>query len=111
MNVATEDLGGGRTALRLEGRLDLVHAAAFREAVRAAVAEGRALLVVDLSDVPLVDSSGIGALIGGLRETRQAGGELRIAAPSEQVRTVLGLTKADRVLKPYASVDDALDGL
>jgi anti-anti-sigma factor len=111
MNVAVEALEGGRAVLRPEGRLDLVVAAAFRDAVRVAVEAGHRSLVIDLAGVPVIDSSGIGALIGGLRETRQAGGELRIAAAGEQIRTVLGLTKIDRVLKPYASVDEALDGL
>ncbi len=111
MNLDVQELGGGRATLRLEGRLDLVNAGALREAVRSAVARGLHSLVVDLADVPFVDSSGIGALIGGLRETRQAGGELRIANAAEQVRTVLSLTNIDRVLKPYASVDEALDGL
>ncbi len=111
MNVTVEEQGEGRAVMRVEGRLDLVAAAGLREAVRAAVEAGSRSLVVDLADVPFVDSSGIGALIGGLRETRQAGGELRIANAAEQVRTVLSLTKIDRVLKPYASVDEALDGL
>jgi anti-anti-sigma factor len=97
--------------IRPEGRLDLVTAAAFRDGIRAAVAAGHDHIVVDLAGVPVIDSSGIGALIGGLREARQAGGELRIAAAGEQLRTVLALTRADRVLKPYASVDEALAGL
>ena len=51
-----------------------------------------------------------GALISGLRLTRQAGGDLRIAAPSEQVRMVLGLTNLDRVLRPHESLDEATRG-
>ncbi len=111
MNLSVEDLGGSRALIRLEGRLDLVHAGDFREAVRDAVAGGRTLLVVDMAAVPLIDSTGIGALVGGLRQAREAGGELRMAGAGDQVRTVLSLTKVDRVLKAYATVDEALDGL
>lgn len=111
MNVTVEPLGDRRAIIRLTGRLDLVHAAGLREAVRSAVAGGTPLLVVDLAEVPVVDSSGIGALVGGLREAREAGGELRIAAAREQALTVLSLTKIDRVLKTYTSVEAALDGL
>jgi len=57
-----------------------------------------------------VDSSGLGALIGGLKTARQADGDLRIAAPTEQVATVLGLTNLDRVLRPFATVEDAVRG-
>ncbi len=111
MNTTTEQLGEGRAVMRLEGRLDLVSAAAFREAVRDAVASGTPRLVIDLAGVTVIDSSGIGALVGGLREARDAGGELRIASAREQARTVLSLTKIDRVLKAYPTVDEALDGL
>lgn len=111
MNVEVDKRGDRIAVLRLEGRLDLVNAAVFRDAVRLAVGDGTPSFVVDLSAVPMTDSSGIGALVGALREARQAGGELRIAAAGEQVRTVLSLTKVDRVLKAYETVDDALDGL
>jgi anti-sigma B factor antagonist len=45
-----------------------------------------------------------------LKTSRQAGGDLRLAAAGEQVLTVLGLTNLDRILRPYATVDDAADG-
>jgi len=72
------------------------------------VADGRTLVVVDLSDTAFLDSSGLGALVGGLRTARAAGGDLRIAGVGQQVRTVLELTTMDRVLRPYATVEDAV---
>ncbi|WP_210493509.1 STAS domain-containing protein [Patulibacter sp. SYSU D01012] len=111
MELELEDHGDRRGVVRLTGRLDLVSAAALRAVVRDAVDDGRTGLVVDLAAVPFVDSSGLGALIGGLKSTRQAGGELRIAAPGEQVLSVLRLMRLDRVLRPYETVAEALDGL
>jgi anti-sigma B factor antagonist len=111
VDVTTEDLGGGRVALRLDGRLDLLSAPTLRGLVEDVVAAGNRGVVVDLAGVPFVDSSGVGALVGGLKHARQAGGELRIAAPGEQVRTVLHLTTVDRVLRPYDTVDEAVEGL
>lgn len=110
MEVEVEDSGSAAT-MRLTGRLDLVSAAALRGAVERAVAGGTPNLVVDLSGVGFVDSSGLGALVAGLKHARQAGGELRIAAAGEQVMTVLTLTRLVRVLRPYATVAEALDGL
>ncbi len=97
--------------LRLEGRLDLVSAAALREATVKTVDAGHVNIVADLSDVAFIDSSGLGALVAGLKHARQAGGELRIAGAGRQVLTVLKLTRLDRVLRPYPSVDDALSDL
>jgi hypothetical protein len=53
---------------------------------------------------------GLGALIGGLKAARLAGGDLRYTRPGEQARLVLELTRLDRVLRPYPTVEDALAG-
>jgi anti-sigma B factor antagonist len=96
--------------IRAKGRLNMAAAPGLRSAVTETVAGGRARIVVDLSDTSFVDSSGLGALIGGLKTARQAGGDLRIAGATEQVTVVLGLTNLDRVLRPYPTVEDAVGG-
>ncbi len=97
-----------RTAvLRPTGRLNMVAAPALKNLVEESVADGRPRIVVDLSDVTFIDSSGLGALIAGLKATRTAGGDLRIAAVPEQVMMVLRLTNLDRVLRAHPSVADA----
>ena len=55
-------------------------------------------MVVDLSHTAHVDSSGLGALVSCLKKTRQAGGDLRIASPTDHVRNVLKSTRLNRVL-------------
>ena len=99
----------GAAVIRPQGRLTMVTAPQLRAAVAEAVSSGRSRIVVDLSDCEFIDSSGIGAVIGGLKIARLAGGDLRIAAPGEQVTMVLQLTNLDRVLRPYGSVEEALD--
>ena len=98
------------TVLACTGRLNMVSANHLREAVRGVVADGATRVVVDLAETTFIDSSGLGALIAGLKETRQVGGDLRIAAAGEQVRTVLRLTSLDQVLKPYDDVATARQG-
>ncbi|WP_152190372.1 STAS domain-containing protein [Georgenia satyanarayanai] len=96
--------------LECSGRLTMVTARSLRDAVEQALGAGPPRLVLDLGEVGFVDSSGLGALISALKRARQAGGDLRIAAVTEQVRTVLKLTNLDRVLRPYADVPGARDG-
>jgi anti-anti-sigma factor len=96
------------TVLHLNGRLDLAAAAQVKQGLAKAVSEGHRRLVVDLGDVPFIDSSGLGALISGLKAARLAGGDMRIARPGEQARVVLQLTTLDRVLRPYSSIAEAL---
>lgn len=93
--------------IRVVGRLNMVTAPRLRDLVTDSVTSGKTRLVVDLANVEFMDSSGLGALIGALKSTRQAGGDLRIAAPSEQVMMVLQLSNVDRILKPYENADDA----
>ena len=101
---------GGATVLRPEGRLNMVAAGDVRRAIAEVVAEGAPRLVVDLGGTTFMDSSGLGALVAGLKTARPAGGDLRIAGATDQALLVLRLTNLDRVLKPHGTVEDALDG-
>lgn len=109
MDIHSKVLGGGVAVLNLEGKLNMVSAPHLRQEVQAAVAAGNTRVSIDLKSVDFIDSSGLGALINGLKTARQAGGDLRIANPSEQVQLVLELTNIDRVLKAYEDADTAFN--
>ena|SRR3712207_5522341 len=109
MQVTTDKVGTA-TVVHCEGRLNMLAAPGLKGSLDTLVAEGNNRLVIDLSETAFMDSSGLGALIAGLKRARQFGGDLRIAAPTEQVRTVLRLTNLDRILKPYDDVEAATDG-
>ena len=108
MDVAVDVRPDGAAVVRLNGRLDLGSAADVKQRLTRAIAEGHHLVVVDLAAVAFIDSSGLGALISGLKAARYQNRELRIARPSEQARVVLELTTLDRVLRPYPTVEEAL---
>ena len=109
MTTEVTAAGEGAAVLRPQGRLTMVTAPQFRKLIEETVRGGRARIVVDLSATDFMDSSGLGALIAGLKTARQAGGDLRIAALTPQVTTVLELTNLDRVLRPHETVAAALD--
>ncbi|GAA4195432.1 STAS domain-containing protein [Gryllotalpicola kribbensis] len=98
---------GTHVVLAPEGKFNLVAAPPLKSRIDDLVAEGRARLIVDLHAVDFIDSSGLGALIGGLKTARQQGGDLRIAAAGAQVKAVLKLTNLDRILAPYETVEEA----
>jgi anti-sigma B factor antagonist len=98
----------GIAVVAFTGRLDFLSAASARGRLADTVAQGSRRLVVDLGETTFIDSSGLGALIGGLKAARKAGGDLRIARPTEQARAVLALTSLDRVFRFYPSVTEAL---
>jgi anti-sigma B factor antagonist len=100
------EVSDGVAVIVCPARVSMAVAAPFRDAISAAVAQAPKV-VVDLGPTAFIDSSGLGALVSGLKTCRQAGGDLRIAAAGEQVRTVLRLTNLDRILRPHDTVEDA----
>ncbi|MFI5508235.1 STAS domain-containing protein [Mycobacterium sp. NPDC051804] len=108
-DFSTRTTGSGVVVVQPTGRLNMVAAPALRKQLNDIVDGGESRIVVDLSATEFIDSSGLGALIAGLKIARNAGGDLRIAAPTQQVCTVLELSNLDRVLRSFPSADSAFD--
>jgi len=108
-NFATHKSGPDVTVIQPTGQLNMVGASTLRKQLQEIVDNGGNRIVVDLSTTEFIDSSGLGALISGLKMARQAGGDLRITATPPQVCTVLELTNLNRVLPTYDSADTAFD--
>lgn len=65
-------------------------------------------VVADLSQVNWMNSSGLGILISALTTTRNAGGELKIAAATEKIKKLLTITRLTNVFTLYETVDEAV---
>jgi anti-sigma B factor antagonist len=96
----------GHIVVSLRGELDLADAASAAAALTA-VAARVPEIIVDLAALTFIDSSGVAALAHGRRQARRAGGNLVIAAPQQQVRRVLALTRLADAFSVHASVDEA----
>lgn len=90
------------------GRLDVAGAPALKAAIGDAAKSGIPRLIIDLEAVSFVDSTGLGSVIAALKMARSSKGDVRLAAPNQQVRVVLELTTLDRVFAYYPTVEDAL---
>ncbi len=111
LEVETRPAVNGVTVLAPSGRLDVAGAPALREALGEVVRDAPAKVVIDMAGVSFVDSTGLGSVIAALKQIRGTQGELRLAAPNQQIRVVLELTTLDRVFPYYATVEEALTGL
>ena len=100
---------GSWTVLSPFGDLDMAGAPGFRQAVVREVAEGHNQLIVDLSAVTFVDSSGLGAIIGALRRTRAHGGDLALVCPDSEIWRAFELCDLDRVFEFHPNLDAAVD--
>ena len=110
LEVETRPSENGVTVLAPTGRLDVAGAPALKYAIGEAVKNGPPKVVIDMEGVSFVDSTGLGSVISALKQIRGSQGELRLAAPNQQVRVVLELTTLDRVFPYYATVEEALTG-
>ena len=104
-------MDSGIVVVQPTGRLNMTAARMLREELHTLIESGQDRLVVDLSGIEFIDSSGLGALISGLRAARKTGGDLRIAAPNRQATTVLELTNLNRVLRVAPSQEGAFDDI
>lgn len=95
--------------LRPAGELDAYTVAQFREALGEMAEEER--VVIDLSDVPFMDSAGLGALIGGIRRIREAGGRITVACSRPNLMRLLHTTGFDRIVPVEEAVTDAVTAL
>jgi anti-sigma B factor antagonist len=96
------------TVVAPEGRLDMDSAPDLRDHVKQLVDTGVTRIVMDLSEIDFVDSSGLAAIISALRTVRQAGGTIHIARPSREVQLLLEITLLDQVIRPYPDIEGAL---
>jgi anti-sigma B factor antagonist len=82
------------TILDLHGRIVLGDEIdELRSAIRNLIDEGKKKIILNLADVDYIDSSGVGALVGGFTAVRNAGGELKLLNLTQKVHDVLHVTK------------------
>jgi anti-sigma B factor antagonist len=105
--VAAVEQRGDTVIVCLAGELDLYNADDARAAIGEAAGQKPERVIVDLSQVTFVDSTGLGVLVEGRTklENRKA---LLLAAPQVETRRALEVSGLDRYFPAYDTVDDAL---
>lgn len=96
------------TIVAIAGSVDGLTAESLMNALGEQVRSGRTNLVADFTDVQYTSSAGLRALLATMKETRQRGGDFRLAGVSPDVHRVLELSGFTSILKLYADVDAAV---
>jgi anti-anti-sigma factor len=92
----------------LGASLDVGTAAEFKRLLIEAVGDRQVVLLVDLSAVHEIDSSGLGAIVAVLKSVRRFGGRVRLCGATSTIREMLELMMLHRVLPLHPSTEDAL---
>jgi len=83
-------------------------ATALNEYLHHLIDNGKKNVVVDVSNVDLMNSSGLGMLIGGYTTMTNAGGGLKLAAANEKIQNLITITKLHTIFLAYTTVDEAV---
>lgn len=99
---------GDFTVIRLVGDVDVSAAGRLRDALSRLITEPAEKVLVDLTEVPFIDSTGLGVLVARLKQQRLEGGDVALVIPSERLLRNFRITGLDRVFRIYPTIAEAV---
>jgi anti-sigma B factor antagonist len=100
---------GPVTIIDLDGNLTIGRSEeSLRETITKLIGESRNKLIINLANVPMIDSSGIGAMIKSYNSVKQSGGQVKILNPSRLARQLLSITGLLSILDTFDDEAQAL---
>ena len=109
LTVRVEQLQGW-AVVRIAGEVDVATAPRLREQLVRLITDGQHRIVLDLDEVDLLDSTGLGVLVGVLKRARTVGGDLRLVCNRPAIRRVFEITALDRTMPLSESAEAAITG-
>ena len=91
----------------LDGDIDLYRSPDIRKQLAGYISQETACIIIDLSGVTFIDSSGLATLIEALQKTRKYSGRLLLAGVNEKIRNVFEISRLDDIFEICDSVDEA----
>ncbi len=98
----------GVAILRFKGRLDLSNGSTLMEQVKKLFEDGKTNVHLNLTEVEFINSSGLGALVSILKETKTHKGRLTLSNLASYVQQIFEITQLSTIFEIFASQDDAL---
>jgi anti-sigma B factor antagonist len=98
----------GMQVFELSGSLDIATSPTVRASLLDASARGDHRLIVDLTNVDFLDSTGLGALIGAQRRAKEFAGEVRLVVKEGQIVRLLRITGLLKIFAVYSTLNDAV---
>jgi anti-sigma B factor antagonist len=111
MSQVVQRAGSNCAVYRFVGELDALTAPHMRRVLAGMASSPR--VVIDLSEVVFIDSTGLNALVGGIRRIHECGGHVAVSSSSPQVLRLLTLTGFEKIVPLADTVGEAakkLDG-
>ena len=107
LTIATSDVPGG-AVVRVAGEVDIHTAPGLSDALSRLVEDGAYHLVLDLTGVQFLDSTGLGVLVAGLKKVRAHDGSLELVCPGQRLLKLFRITGLINVFVIHDTVEAAL---
>jgi len=108
LSLETITVGSDCALIRIGGEIDVYTAPNLREAILGLIANGVLHVIADLRGVEFLDSTGLGAIVGGHKRLRTIEGSLVLASSPERITRLFRITGLDRAFTLSASVPEAI---
>lgn len=107
----SEQIEAGRTVISVSGEVDLHSAPQLRDRLTAALDAHGAAVVLDLSEVGFLDSTGLGVLVAARARANECGGAIPLVCTQDRILKLFTITGLDNVFDVHSTVKDALAAL
>ncbi|MEI6206163.1 MAG: STAS domain-containing protein [Desulfuromonadales bacterium] len=109
MNLKTESNGSITVVFVKEERLDAHNSGDLKSEMNRLFEAGSCNLIIDLKEVRFIDSSGLGVLVSGFKNSSARQGSIKLSGLQTQVKSMFELTRLHRVFDIFTTVNDALE--
>ncbi len=93
--------------LDIEGEVDVYTSPQLKQDLVHLAENGTKRVIINLSKVEYLDSTGLGVLIGGLKRLRESGGNLALVGPGMRIQRIFEITGLNKIFDIYATEDEA----
>jgi anti-sigma B factor antagonist len=107
MEISTREKGKV-LVFDIRGDLDAKSATVLKDRINEKITEGKAMILINLTDVPYMDSAGLGVLVSGLKNANRLSGDLRIWGLQDEVKSIFELTRLNKVFQIFEDENSAL---
>jgi len=111
LTISDRAIGNGLTLIEVAGDVDVFSAPLLRARITDLIHKNTYHLLIDMAQVPFLDSSGLSVLVEAIRLVRPHGGSVNLAAPREGIQRILRISGVDSGLGSYASADEGIQAL
>jgi len=80
----------------------------FRKDLDELIDQGKKNVIIDLSNVKFMNSSGLGILVGGLKKMKEADGDLKICGATDKIDSLLMVSQLTKIFDDYDTLDEAI---